>query len=145
MIAVFNKKKNVLIQIDEKKDWIQFSPYDYMEDPYLKIEMKNFNYLKHSEKCTDCTQFLDSFGTESTDWRISSSNKVKIINMTELGGNSKNQIKSSISDYHTGSIIMLSIYDTDIDKESLQEALNYKVEKEDYKSACILRDLIHEI
>jgi protein-arginine kinase activator protein McsA len=40
---------------------------------------------------------------------------------------------------------MLSICDTDLDKESLQKASNYKVEQEDYKSACILRDLINEL
>ena len=62
MIKIFNKKLNAEILIDENVDWIQFNPRDYEEKPYVTIEMKEFNFLIHANKCSDCKKFLDSFG-----------------------------------------------------------------------------------
>ena len=61
MIKIFNKKLNSEIQIDESADWIQFNPRDYEDKPYVVIEMKEFSFPHHANKCSDCKKFLDFF------------------------------------------------------------------------------------
>lgn len=146
MIKIFNKKLNSEILIDESVDWIQFSPRDYEEKPFVVIEMKEFSFLQHANKCSDCKKFLDSFGKESVDWYISYSNKIFRLDTKQIGikGHAENEIKVTMSDYNPGTKMTFVFHRLPTDKVELQNLLESAVDNEDYENACILRDLINE-
>ncbi len=146
MKRIFNKKIEAEILIDENVEWIQFNPRDYEEKPYVIIEMKQFNFAAHANKCSDCKKFLDSFGKESLDWYISYSDKVFRLDTGQIGqkGFPKNEIKFTISDYNPGTKLTLVFHKLPTDKTEIKTLLEIAVEKEDYENACILRDLIKE-
>jgi len=146
MIRIFNKTYNAEFLIDETVDWIQFNPRDYEDKPYVIIEMKEFNFPQHAIKCYDCKKFLDSFGKESTDWYISYSNKLFRLDTKNLGikGYPQNEIKVTMSDYNPGTKMTLMFHDLPTDKKELKNLLDLAVINEDYKNACVLRDLINE-
>ncbi|MGG5485574.1 hypothetical protein [Gaetbulibacter sp. PBL-D1] len=146
MIKIFNKTLNSEILIDESADWIQFTPRDYEEKPYVIIEMNKFNFLHHANKCSECKKFLDSFGQESVDWHISYSNKIFRLDTKQIGikGYSENEIKVTMSDYNPGTKMTLVFHNLPNDKVELHNLLELAVVNEDYENACVLRDLINE-
>lgn len=146
MITIFNKKLNVEILINDKADFIQFSPRDYEEKPYVVIEIKNFNLIEHSIKCVDCNKFLNSFGKNSTDWYISYSDKTYRLDMNELGKKNypSNKITLTHSEYNSGTKLILRFHELPMKLEELEKLLMFSVEQEDYEQACIIRDLIND-
>lgn len=146
MIKIFNKKTNATILIDEKVDWIQFTPRDYEEKPYVIIEMKEFSFPHHAIKCSDCKKFLESFGKETFDWYITYNDKTFRLDTRQIGkkGYPENEIKITHSDYNPGTKMTLVFHSIPTDKLEINNLLEIAVEKEDYENACILRDLINE-
>lgn len=146
MISLFNKKLDVKILIDEKADWIHFNPRDYEDVPYVIIEMKEFSFHHHASKCKDCKTFLESFGEESVDWYISYDSKIFRLDTERIGksGYPQNEIKVTMSDYNPGTKMTLVFHKLPTDKEDLEVHLKSAEENEDYKKACVIRDLINE-
>lgn len=146
MIKIFNKKQKVEILIDEKSSLIQFSPYDYEEKPYVIIEIKDFNLIRHVTKCDDCNKFFNSFGKNSTNWYISYSDKIFRLDMKELGKNNYLNSKISLthSEYNSGTKLTLLFHELPIRKKELERLLIVSVEQEDYEQASIIRDLIND-
>lgn len=146
MIRIFNKKLGAEILIDENIDWIQFNIRDYEEKPYVIIEMKGFNFFSHTKKCNDCNLFLNSFGKESEDWLIKYSDKVFRLDTKQVGqiGYAENTIKVTNSEYYSGTTLTLSFHELPTEKSELKILLATAVENEDYKKACVLRDLIDD-
>lgn len=146
MIRIFNKKLDSEIYIDETVDWIQFSPRDYEEIPYVIIEMKNFDFGRHANNCNECKSFMDSLGRDSVDWYISYSNKVYRLNTSKAGQGEypSTELKITMSYYNPGSKLTLIFHEIPIDKGEIAILLEQAVEQENYKKACVLRDLINE-
>jgi hypothetical protein len=57
MIKIFNRKLQFEISIEEI-DQVIFTPRDYDEVPFVKIELKNFDFHRHSKTCKDCGALL---------------------------------------------------------------------------------------
>lgn len=146
MIKIFNKKQKAEILIDEKSSFIQFSPYDYEEKPYVIIEIKDFNLIRHAAKCYDCNNFFKSFGKNSTNWYISYSDKVFRLDMKELGKNNYPTSKISLthSEYNSGTKLTLLFHELPTSKEELKKHLKLSIQEENYEKACVLRDLIND-
>lgn len=147
MIKIENKKLKVEILFDENVNWIQFSPRDYEDKPYVIIEMKNFNFFEHVKKCCECKKFIDSFGKETTDWFISYNKKIFRLDTKEIGIKTypSNKITITNSDYNPGTKLILLFHEFQANKNELEKLLVTAIENEDYERACILRDLINEL
>jgi hypothetical protein len=146
MIRIFNIKLDVDILIDESVDWIQFNPRHYEEKPYVILEMNEFHFPSHANKCSNCKKFLDSFGKESVDWYISYSKNTYRLDTKQIGqkGHPENQITVTMSDYNPGTKLTLVFHDIPTDETELNTLLTNAVDKEDYENACVFRDLINE-
>ena len=146
MIRIYNNKLRSEISIDEQVDWIQFNPRDYEERPYIIIEMKGFDFLRHAEKCQDCKEFIGAFGNHSLDWYISYNDKVYRLDVEQIGKGEypHNEIKYTMSEYNPGTKLTLIFHPLPTDKSELKTLLNKAVLDEKYEHACILRDLIEE-
>lgn len=146
MIRIFNKKLGAEILIDENVDWIQFNPRHYEEKPYVILEMKEFHFTSHANKCSDCKKFLDSFGKESVDWYISYAKKTYRLDTKQIGqkGYAENQITVTMSDYNSGTKLTLVFHDIPTDENELSALLANAIDNEDYEKACVFRDLIKE-
>lgn len=146
MIKIFNRKIDSEILIDENVPWIQFYPRDYEEVPHVIIEMKDFNFFKHSNNCNDCNKFLNSFGKESVDWYISYNCKIFRLSTSEIGSGKylSNKITLFDSPYFSGTKITLLFNELPTDKNELQKLLDESLINEEYEKSCLLRDLINE-
>lgn len=144
MIKIFNTKQEVEILIDDAVDWIQFTPRDYEITPYLKIEMKGFDFLTHAQNCGECRKFLDSYGNDDFNWIIEFNGKSFRLDMATLNkGYGENQIKQVTSDMFSGSVLVLRFNkELPVDKKELKLKLESVVSIEDYERACVIRDLI---
>ncbi len=132
--------------MDEQVDWIQFTPRDHEERPYIIIEMKEFDFLRHAEKCRDCKEFISAFGNHSLDWHISYNDKVFRLDVEQIGKGEypHNEIKLTMSDYNPGTKLTLIFHPWPTDKTKLKILLQNSVLDEIYEDACIIRDLINE-
>lgn len=146
MIRIFNKKLGAEILIDENVDWIQFNPRHYEEKPYVILEMKEFNFPSHANKCSDCKKFLDSFGKESVDWYISYAEKTYRLDTKHVGqkGHPENQVTVTMSDFNPGTKLTLVFHDIPTDERELNTLLANAIDNEDYEKACVFRDLIKQ-
>ena len=146
MIIIFNKKLKVEIQIDETADNIIFTPKHYEEKPYVKIEMKEFNFPHHANSCSNCKKFIDSFGKESVDWYITYFDKKFRLDTKQIGkkGHIQNKIELIMSDNDSRTEMVLLFHQLPTDKTKLETLLDIMVHNEEYENACILRDLIRE-
>lgn len=143
MISIFNKKLGVQINIADV-DWVIITPREYDEIPNVIIEMKNgFNFMRHAQSCDECAKFVSALGTKTLDWYISYNNKVKRLDLTTL--NSKeffnNQLSYINSYYNYGTTMKLIIHPLSTDKEDIETYLQELLEREDYETACLIRDL----
>lgn len=146
MIVIFNTKLDSEILIDETQSWIQFTPRHYEEKPFVMIEFKNFNFVKHAYGCEDCKKFMNAFGQESVDWYIKYGDKVFRLDTKEIGPGKypHNEIKVTMSDFDPGKKITLIFHQIPIDKFEINSLLQKAIANENYESACILRDLLKE-
>jgi len=146
MIIIYNKKINSEIIIDDSVDWVQFTPRNYEENPYVIIELKGLNLFQHSQKCKDCKNFINAFGKETIDWYISFSDKVFRLVTSNTGKkkHSKNEIKTIISDFENGTKITIAFHHLPADKSELELLLSKEVKQENYEKACVIRDLINQ-
>jgi protein-arginine kinase activator protein McsA len=143
MIKIFNTKLDVQINI-ELEDWVTFTPLDYQDVPNVIIELKNgFDFSRHARQCDDCGKFLSEFGSNTLDWYISYSGKIKRLDLSTL--NSKeyynNQIVFTNSEHDYGTKLKLMIHSLSTDKNDIQEYLERVLKNEDYETACKIRDL----
>lgn len=143
MISIFNKKLDVQINIGDV-DWIQFTPREYDDIPNVIIEMKNgFDYMRHAQTCDECGKFISALGTKSLDWYISYNNKIMRLDLTTL--NSKeffnNHLTYTNSYYKYGTTMKLIIHPLSTNKADIENYLKELIEKEDYETACLIRDL----
>ena len=146
MIKIFNKKLEAEILIDENVDWIQFSPRHYEDKPHVILEMREFHFPAHAEKCSDCKKFMESFGTESVDWYISYDNNIYRLDTRQIGQNgyAENKVTVTMSDYNPGTKLILMFSDIPTDKNELKSLLKKTVQSEGYEKACVIRDLMEE-
>lgn len=144
MMRIFNTKTKSEIIIDEKLDWVQVMPMDYMIPAHIKIELKGFFFGNHASNCKDCNSFIKSFGKNSNDWLLEYNLKKYKIDTNSIGSNEYggNQIKQTISDFEYGTVLVLSIMELNI--EELNLLLIDAVSNENYENACVYRDLIVE-
>lgn len=143
MISIFNKKNDVQINIDDVF-WVQFSPREYDDIPNVIIELKNgFDFIRHSLSCEDCGKFVAAFGTKSLDWYISFNNKIMRLDLSTLNSNEfyNNQLTYTNSYYNFGTTIKLIIHPLSTNKLEIENYLKQLIEKEDYETACLVRDL----
>ncbi|MFD0962501.1 hypothetical protein [Pseudofulvibacter geojedonensis] len=143
MISIFNKKLEVHINISDV-DWIKFTPREYEDIPNVIIEMKNgFDFIRHSQTCDECRKFVSALATNSLDWYISYNDKIKRLDLSTL--NSKeyynNHLTYTNSDYNYGTTIKLIIHPLSTDKVDIENYLQELLEREDYETACLIRDL----
>lgn len=146
MIQIYNSNKQVKIDIDEELDWIQFTPYTYLEPKHIKIEFKNgFNFLNHSNSCKDCKQFLNSFGRDTNDWFLKYNDKLYKINTKNIGQKDfgSNEISAIYSNFEYGSKLTLSLFELNLDELKILE--KQSVELDEFEKACIFRDLQKEL
>lgn len=144
MITIFNKKLNTEIYIDDKADWVTFTPRYYDEIPYVIIELKHgFNFTHHASNCKDCKSFLNAFGTKTLDWYINFCDKTKRLDLSTL--NSKecfnNQINFTISKFDYGTRLKLMIHPLSTKKKDIENYLAELIKDENYDEACLIRDL----
>jgi len=146
MIRIFNEKLKVEIQIDDKSDWIIFTPKHYEENPSVKIEFKNLNFPYHANSCSNCKQFIDSFGKESVDWYITYFDKIFRLDTSQIEkkGYLQNKIEVTMSDSDPRTEMVLLFHRLPTDKSKLKTLLKIAEQNEKYEDACILRDLIME-
>lgn len=99
--------------------------------------------MHHAMTCDDCTQFVKAFGTKSLDWYIYYNEKTKRLDLSTL--NSKkfynNHIRYINSDYKHGTTMKLIIHPLSTDKADIENYLQELIKKEDYETACLIRDL----
>lgn len=143
MISIFNKKLDVRINIGDV-DWITFMPREYEEVPNVVIELKNgFDFMRHARTCAECGKFMDAFGTKTLDWYISYNDNTKRLDLSTL--NSKeyfnNHLVFTNSYYDYGTRIKLIIHQLSTNKEEIESYLQELVQREDYETACLIRDL----
>jgi hypothetical protein len=144
MITIFNKKLNCEIQIDESYPQITFTPRDYEEVPFIKIEIQGFNFLQHSRTCSDCKAFIDSFGTQTLDWFINYSDKSKRLDLFNFGKAYKNNhIKFKNSDDEYLSILKLNLSTIPTDRKEIEQLLKQDEVSENYERCCTWRDLLN--
>jgi hypothetical protein len=119
-------------------------PHNYEDEPYIEIQIGcDFNFLRHSSECEDCGSLISSFGTNSLNWFIFFNNNKYRLDMSGLGGKSKNIISYKTSTYEFGSTLKLYFSKVPIDIDQLEKHLASLVETENYESACHIRDLIN--
>lgn len=143
MISIFNKKLDFQINIG-KVDWITFMPREFEEVPNVVIEMKNgFNFMRHGETCKECGKFLSDFGSNTLDWFIKYDDKIKRLDLSTLGSKEyfSNHIVFTNSIYDYGTRLKLIIHPLTTEKEDIQKYLAELIEREDYETACLVRDL----
>lgn len=146
MIKIYNKKKDKEIIIDDSVDWVQFTPRDYEKNPYVRIELKGFDFLQHAQECEDCKSLLNAFGKDSIHWYVSYSDKVFRLDTSSIGQKTygKNDIRTIVSGFESGTKMTLAFHPLPTNKSELQYLLAKEVEMENYEKACIIRDLINE-
>jgi hypothetical protein len=145
MIIIFNEKRKFEIQIDDSIPQVIFTPRDYEDVPFVKIELKNLNFHQHALKCEDCKAFVDSFGTDTLDWFINYSGKIERLDLTNFGQDHVQSHSSfNIDSYFYGSILKLNLSTLPKEKESILELLEIEIARENYERCCILRDLLSE-
>lgn len=145
MITIYNKRESFKIEIDDTIPQITFTPRDYEEVPFVKIQLKGFNFHTHSLKCEDCKAFLNSFGKNSLDWFINYSGKTERLDLSSFGSEySQNQSTFRISEYESGSVLKLNLSTLPKDKQTIQRQLQVEIKLENYERCCILRDILLE-
>ena len=144
MITIYNSKTKSVINIDDSVDWIQVTPMDYLKPAHIKIEMKGFFLGQHAASCKDCNSFIKSFGKESNEWFVVYNLKKYKIATNSIGSKEfgENELKHTISDFVYGTTLTFSVLELNI--EELNQQLENAVLEEDYKNACVYRDLIKE-
>ena len=119
-------------------------PHDYDDDPYMEIKIvSNFNFLVHSRNCDDCGAFVKDFGSDSLNWFIFYNNKKYRLDMSAVGGKSRNTISFKVSQDECGSTMKLSFSKIPVEIEELEKLRESLVRSEDYEKACQIRDLIN--
>ena len=144
MIRIFNIRTSKSIKIELDSDIFLF-PNDYYEDnPHVKILMAHFNFVNHTSKCDDCKAFLNSFGSDSTDWYIEYLDKTRRLNLELLGdGQNDNHCIYTISDFFNGTELKLNI-DTDT-IDSLKQKLEDEIAVENYEGCIIISKKINSL
>jgi hypothetical protein len=118
-------------------------PHNYDEEPYIEIKIGcDFNFLRHARECEDCGSFINSFGTNTLNWYVLFNQNKYRLDMSGLGGTSKNIILYKTSTYEFGSTLKLFFSKIPTDIDELEKHLLSLVETENYESACDIRDLI---
>jgi hypothetical protein len=146
MIRIFNKKQAFEILIDETIPQVIFTPRDYEDIPYVKIELKGFNFHHHTYSCSDCKAFLNSFGTSTLDWFIEYSGKIKRLDLSEFSESfTTNRSIFRISEFENGSILKLNLSNIPTTISELEKRLEKDLANENYEKCCIWRDLISEL
>jgi hypothetical protein len=145
MIRIFNVRTKNEILIDENCECVEFAPRDYLDDsPYLEINLKGFDLMRHADSCEDCKAFTESLGRCSRDWYVSYLGKTKMLDTVGLSKDyNDNLLQHAISDYFHGTRLRLKLSKDTI--ESLETELQEAVCKENYEKACVLRDAIIRI
>lgn len=145
MIRIFNRKLQVEIRIDDQLDFVQLTPRDYDDEPFVLIELNGANFLHHAQNCSECSQFIKALGTRTVDWYIEYSGKVRRVDTQRLGlDHGKSHIRYVNNRYFNGTKMCIGFNPLPLEKEALEKLLREKVLQEDYEEACILRDLIKE-
>lgn len=145
MIQIFNKNKNLSIQIEEA-NWVQFIPHDYEEEnPYVIIELRGFNFFHHAENCDDCGSFLNDLGTNTLDWFISFQGKTRRLDMITLGKKeNENMVTNILSEFDTGSKLKLNLHFLPTDKKELALFEKEYAINEEFEKAAIVHRLIND-
>lgn len=126
-----------------KSSHIIVLPHNYEDEPYIEIRIGcDFNFLRHASECEDCSSFISSFGTNTLNWFLLFNNNKYRLDMSGLGGKSKNIISYKTSTYELGSTLKLFFSKIPTDIDELEKHLSSLVEIENYESACDIRDLI---
>ena len=87
-----------------------FTPRDYEDIPFVKIELKNFDFHRHSKTCKDCGAFINAFGTNSIDWFINYSGKTRRLDLSYFGSEfSDNHSQFKMSEFGNISILKLNL------------------------------------
>lgn len=145
MITIFNKKQKYEIQIDESFPQVIFTPVDYDEIPFVKIELRGFNFHQHSRTCKDCKALIDSFGTKTLNWFIKYSNKIKRLDLSCFGNEySENHSVFKISEFENVSILKLNLSTLPEYRSEIELLLKQDTELENYEKCCLWRDLLNE-
>jgi hypothetical protein len=86
--------KEFYIFIDSNDDNVIFSPYDYLDDPYVEIRINNLFFSEHLKSgCIDCNEFYNDLGTNKK-WFIEYNDKIYRLDLREF--NSKKLNKNSL-------------------------------------------------
>jgi hypothetical protein len=145
MIIIFNKKNRFEIQIDESIPQVIFTPMDYDDIPFVKIELRGLNFHHHSMTCKDCKAFMDSFGTNTLDWFINYSDKTKRLDLSFFGKEYfDNNSIFKISQIENISILKLNLSLLPDNKEATEQQLEQEIKLENYERCCVLRDILSE-
>ena len=146
MMRIFNKKKEIEILIDDAIPEVTFTPKDYEDNPSVIIELKNFDFHRHTFKCKECDTFSKAFGTDTLDWFIGYLGKVKRLDLRNFGNNyTSNNSIFKISEFYNGSILKLNISHIPDTLLGLQTLLENDIANENYEKCCVWRDLINEL
>lgn len=142
MISIVNADTLVRIDFQQEShdDFIKLKPMWWQDDdPYFEIELKDFGWVSHVPKCSDCSSFWNDLGTPVYNWFIHYAGHPYLIDMQRSVGQGfhQNQIISGSVGYFTGTRIKLHI-DTDT---SIELALLLKVNEilENYETCSILK------
>ena len=145
MIRIFNVRTKHEILIDENCECVEFAPRDYLDDsPYLEINLKAFDLMRHADTCDDCKAFTQSLGRDSLDWYVSYLGKTKMLDTVGLSKDYyDNLLQHAISDYFHGTRLRLKLSKDAI--ESLQQELQLAISVENYEKCCILREALNRM
>lgn len=120
-----------------------FTPHDYEDEPYILMEFKWLDFLRHTESCEICKLFLNSFGTSELIWYIDFYGKKKFINLSSLGNEkNKNKISFEAGPFFQGSKLCLELMPN---AEELKLRLKKYEEKENYEQCAVIRDALKKL